>query len=249
LPPRGRGSEPERSKAPAPEWPTMETTLQARRTHARPKRSLGLSKHRIRPQRARPRRGLSAPAQVARSRGARPTVDRGLWVSRPTVAVGYGMPSPRARASEAWAYTRPTHVRGAFIRALNGVLMRRGRAQRSLRALHVMCAGGAWGHLGAPREGALPTTQGARLAPALRGVRARRPLSLLAPTARASHGLPPDRRGTAWDALRAQPRLTYGLKYCRLSRRVRKILRNKYRYAKYTCMIPPRKRLMATLHV
>ena len=49
--------------------------------------------------------------------------------------------------------------------------------------------------------------------------------------------------------LRDQPRLAYGLKYCRLSRRVRKILRNKYRYSKYFFMVPPAKRLLVTLHL
>ena len=43
--------------------------------------------------------------------------------------------------------------------------------------------------------------------------------------------------------------MAYGLKYCRLSRRVRKILRNKYRYSKYFFMVPPAKRLFTTLHL
>lgn len=52
-----------------------------------------------------------------------------------------------------------------------------------------------------------------------------------------------------WDHLRAQPHMAYGLKYCRLSRRVRKILRNRYRYSKYFFMVPPSKRLIITLHL
>jgi hypothetical protein len=43
--------------------------------------------------------------------------------------------------------------------------------------------------------------------------------------------------------------MAYGLKYCRLSRRVRKILRNRYRYSKYFFMVPPSKRLIITLHL
>jgi len=43
--------------------------------------------------------------------------------------------------------------------------------------------------------------------------------------------------------------MAYGLKYCRLSRRVRKILRNRYRYSKYFFMAPPAKRLAVTLHL
>lgn len=49
--------------------------------------------------------------------------------------------------------------------------------------------------------------------------------------------------------LRDQPHLAYGLKYCRLSRRVRKILRNRYRYSKYFFMVPPAKRMLVTLHL
>lgn len=52
-----------------------------------------------------------------------------------------------------------------------------------------------------------------------------------------------------WDHLQAQPHMAYGLKYCRLSRRVRKILRNRYRYSKYFFMVPPAKRLAVTLHL
>lgn len=52
-----------------------------------------------------------------------------------------------------------------------------------------------------------------------------------------------------WNLLQRQPTLTYSLKYCRLSRRVRKILKNKYRYAKYFFMIAPYKRRLYTLHL
>jgi len=46
-----------------------------------------------------------------------------------------------------------------------------------------------------------------------------------------------------------QPLLNYSLKYCRLSRRVRKILKNKYRYSKYYFIIAPYKRRLFTLHL
>ena len=52
-----------------------------------------------------------------------------------------------------------------------------------------------------------------------------------------------------WNLLYQQPLLNYSLKYCRLSRRVRKILKNKYRYSKYFFMIAPYKRRLYTLHL
>lgn len=52
-----------------------------------------------------------------------------------------------------------------------------------------------------------------------------------------------------WSKLKDQPVLNYCLKYCRLSRRVRKILKNKYRYSKYFFMIIPAKRQLYTLHL
>lgn len=52
-----------------------------------------------------------------------------------------------------------------------------------------------------------------------------------------------------WNLLYQQPLLNYSLKYCRLSRRVRKILKNKYRYSKYYFVIAPYKRRLFTLHL
>lgn len=52
-----------------------------------------------------------------------------------------------------------------------------------------------------------------------------------------------------WNLLYQQPLLNYSLKYCRLSRRVRKILKNKYRYSKYFFAIAPAKRVLFTLHL
>lgn len=52
-----------------------------------------------------------------------------------------------------------------------------------------------------------------------------------------------------WNMLYQQPLLNYSLKYCRLSRRVRKILKNKYRYSKYYFVIAPHKRRLYTLHL
>lgn len=52
-----------------------------------------------------------------------------------------------------------------------------------------------------------------------------------------------------WNLLYQQPLLNYSLKYCRLSRRVRKILKNKYRYSKYYFIIAPYKRRLFTLHL
>lgn len=52
-----------------------------------------------------------------------------------------------------------------------------------------------------------------------------------------------------WERLHSQPTLDYALKYCRLSRRVRKILKNKYRYTKYFFVVPPSKRFLFTMHL
>lgn len=46
-----------------------------------------------------------------------------------------------------------------------------------------------------------------------------------------------------------QPVLNYSLKYCRLSRRVRKILKNKYRFSKYFFAIAPHKRQLYTIRL
>jgi hypothetical protein len=60
---------------------------------------------------------------------------------------------------------------------------------------------------------------------------------------------PPQKNLKFWSLLSQQPTLSYSLKYCRLSRRVRKILKNKYRYSKYFFMIPAYKRQLYTLHL
>jgi hypothetical protein len=52
-----------------------------------------------------------------------------LWVYRPSLSVGYNMPLPRRRNMTPWGYTLPGHVRGAFMRTLGGVLLRRGRSR------------------------------------------------------------------------------------------------------------------------
>jgi len=49
--------------------------------------------------------------------------------------------------------------------------------------------------------------------------------------------------------LATQPVLNYSLKYCRLSRRVRKILKNKYKFSKYFFAIAPHKRQLFTIHL
>lgn len=69
-----------------------------------------------------------------------PATPPGLWVRRPLLTVGFNMPVPNPRNFQPWGYTLPTHVRGAFIRTLGGVLMRHGRARPCLRALHSFCS-------------------------------------------------------------------------------------------------------------
>jgi len=71
--------------------------------------------------------------------GALPPVP--MWVMRPTFSVGYSMPMPRRRGGSAWGYTLPGEVRGAFIRALGGVILRQGRARECAMALNKFCAG------------------------------------------------------------------------------------------------------------
>ena len=62
-------------------------------------------------------------------------------------------------------------------------------------------------------------------------------------------GLPKQSTLAVLNMLYGQPLLNYSLKYCRLSRRVRKILKNKYRYSKYYFVIPAFKRRLYTLHL
>lgn len=191
------------------------------------------------------------------------------------------MPVPRRRATSPWGYTLPCEVRGAFIRVLGGILLRRGASRACLTTLHQFCATPTPPPLCArgaqPRNGSTAVVR-PRRAPLAGGSpqRPRRPSALLAlrpgagyvgPRPFTSQGCrrPLVRRGCpwaplaprpprpthidTWALLQAQPHMAYGLKYCRLSRRVRKILRNRYRYSKYFFMVPPAKRLAATLHL
>jgi hypothetical protein len=256
--------------------------------------------------RAQPSRAAAAPAPTPapaprphaaplglRVRPLAPATAPGLWVRRPLLTVGFNMPVPNPRNFQPWGYTLPTHVRGAFIRTLGGVLMRHGRARPCLRALHSFCSAAPAPsrapfvpapvgpqvvvHVGGTKARARPLCRrliparpwalrclGAPLAaqPSLapQGRRLARP-SRVPPQPRSQLGaggelaprfgpqLPQAAHLATWDMLRDQPRLAYGLKYCRLSRRVRKILRNKYRYSKYFFMVPPAKRLLVTLHL
>jgi hypothetical protein len=68
-------------------------------------------------------------------------------------------------------------------------------------------------------------------------------------TTRANFSYPKQNSLAVWNLLYQQPLLNYSLKYCRLSRRVRKILKNKYRYSKYYFVIAPYKRRLFTLHL
>jgi hypothetical protein len=68
-------------------------------------------------------------------------------------------------------------------------------------------------------------------------------------TRRANLSYPKQNSLAIWNLLYQQPLLNYSLKYCRLSRRVRKILKNKYRYSKYYFVIAPYKRRLFTLHL
>ena len=204
-----------------------------------------------------------------------------IWVTRPTLSVGYGMPVPRRRAASPWGYTLPCEVRGAFIRVLGGILLKRGASRACLTTLHQFCATPTPPPLCArgaqPRNGSTAVVR-PRRGPLAGGSpqRPRRPSALLAlrpgagyvgPRPFTSQGCRRSlvRRGCpwaplaprpprpthidTWALLQAQPHMAYGLKYCRLSRRVRKILRNRYRYSKYFFMVPPAKRLAATLHL
>ena len=72
------------------------------------------------------------------------------------------MPAPKRRGGQPWGYTRPLEVRGAFIRALSGVLTRRGQARRCALALDQFCrepfpmpAPGEGGRLPLPPEESL----------------------------------------------------------------------------------------------
>ena len=67
-----------------------------------------------------PRRPNLSAAPVFDRRGS------SQWVPRPPFSVGYNMPVPQRRGATPWSYTLPTHVRGAFMRALSGVLLRKG---------------------------------------------------------------------------------------------------------------------------
>lgn len=142
------------------------------------------------------------------------------------------------------------------MRTLSGVLLRKGRSRHCWRTLHTFCA--------APRavpvvpQGENPTrptpvTRGVKLRPRapapLPGARVRLPAVAPRTGAGRPPRLPTSPHLDVWDQLQAQPHMAYGLKYCRLSRRVRKILRNRYRYSKYFFMVPPAKRLVITLHL
>ena len=204
---------------------------------------------------------LAAPrAALLRTRSAAP-----LWVYRPSLSVGYNMPLPRRRNMTPWGYTLPGHVRGAFMRTLSGILLRQGRSRSCLRVLHRFCADPTQVPI-TPRavaEAPLRTPLRSRLRPRpkprARPRAPRGPRSPVWATALARRAPRPTRAAPTegprtphlemWDHLRAQPHMAYGLKYCRLSRRVRKILRNRYRYSKYFFMVPPSKRLIITLHL
>lgn len=199
-----------------------------------------------------------------------------LWVPRPPLSVGYSMPLARGRKALAWGYTLPSQVRGAFMRTLNGIFMRGGGSRVCWRALHKFCSGprqvivrpgqGGYSAGAAPRAPRTPLRAQLKQKNARSGIRRRlspprpaaprRPSSLRTPClatypawGQLGHSTPLSPHLDMWEQLQAQPHMAYGLKYCRLSRRVRKILRNRYRYSKYFFMVPPAKRLAVTLHL
>lgn len=193
-----------------------------------------LSARAVRRRRAAARKRASRAAPVTRS--PRPHLVRGCRLLRSGLVLGGRWALPASQASRVAALGFHPQAFGAQVSLpLLGVSTpaRRARLSRARQLLK----------LNKPRR---PSAAAPRRASRLVAPGAS---SCFSANSELEFRLPPSQFILLWNLLYQQPTLHYSLKYCRLSRRVRKILKNKYRYSKYLFMIPPAKRRLYTLHL